>query len=688
MRVPTRKSSPKPNQALPPPGLARVPSAAVPSALGTASLVVPSVLGLLRERRGHDFSGYRTNAVVRRIEQRMQVHQVKAEADYLALLEAEPGELDLLSSELLISVTSFFRDQEVFRALDVLLRPRLAAGPEDATLRVWVPACSTGEEAYSLAMLLSELRRAAGVQGNTQVFATDVDPHVIEHARQGFYPASIAADIGSERLEQYFVRERAGYQIKKDIRELCVFGLQSLLVDPPFTKLDLLSCRNLLIYLDTETQQRVVQLLHYALKPGGLLLLGMSETIGGVEELFKPVDRRHKIYERLPRAASATTLREWRAPWPLPRRAAAISRPTIASSDVGLHERRVLLERLDSPLPSAGHAAAPARGRRARAGRGTELERELRQTRATLQGSVEDLQTRNEELRAMNEELQSTIEDLQSSNEELKISKQSLTALNEELQSLNLELGHKTHELSRANDDMANLVESTDTATLFLDRQLRIKRFTELVREVINLIPGDIGRPIGDLALNLCHHHLTEDARSVLETLRPLEVERQTRQGHWRLVRMIPYRTSQGLVDGVAIHFLDIDRVKRAELSVAARALADSIVHTLPEPLAVLDGALDIVTTNPAFLELFELSPGQAWQGSLFELGGRALEHSALRSLLERLQTEGIAFQDTPLDPGSRAGAPGRLFASARRLSGPLATPGHLLLTLERRNGG
>jgi two-component system CheB/CheR fusion protein len=747
------------------------------------SEAVHAVLALLHRRSGHDFKGYKIPAMVRRIQRRMRVHQIEAVADYVALLATHPHELNLLFSEVLISVTGFFRDREVFRALEALLRRRAAEQAEGQVLRIWVAACSTGEEAYSLAMLLHELRESTGRPGHIQVFATDIDPNVIDHARQGLYPEGVAADIGAERLKRFFVREREGYRIKKEIRELCVFAVQSLIKDPPFTKVDLLSCRNLLIYLNQDTQQRLVPLFHYALEPGGLLLLGTSETISGFEQLFKPVDRRHKIYERLPRAVDASALLEWHPPWPLPERAPLPSQPLSLPTGVALQSGKLLLDRfapptlivnaggdivyvhgrtgmylelgsgephsnlfamareglhgalaaalrraakedreivhtgaqvrcngeytrvdvivrrltepealrglfrlsLDAPLIESPRRAPPARAR-GRARRDAELERELEHARGALQGSIEELQSSNEELKSMNEELQSTNEELQSSNEELQTSKEELKSMNEELHTVNLELQTKMEELSRAKDDMANLLESTDIATLFLDRHLRIKRFTELAREVINLIPGDVGRPLHDLVSNLRYDRLTEEARRVLETLRPHEVEVQTNQGLWRLVRIIPYRTSLDVIDGVAISFLDIDRVKRAEMMETSRALTDSIVHTVREPLAVLDETLNIVTANPAFFALFDLAPVQADPRSLFDVGGGVFAKSEMRALLRRLLAEGAPFDDVGLDHHSRDGAVRRLRVNARRLLGPAAAPGHLLLALDERN--
>jgi two-component system, chemotaxis family, CheB/CheR fusion protein len=745
-----------------------------------------SVLGLLHLRTGHDFSGYKTPAVARRIERRMRVHHLELVLDYLALLKSQPHEVELLFSDLLINVTSFFRDAEAFGALESLLGLRLSEqGPGEPALRIWVPGCSTGEEAYSIAILLAELHTRSDRRPNAQIFATDIDPVVIDHARLGLYPAGIALDVGARRLERFFVAEGNNYRIHKDIRELCVFALQSLIRDPPFTKLDFISCRNLLIYLDAPTQRRVLPLFHYALKPGGVLLLGSSEAISGFEHLFKPIDRKHKLYERLEHGAEnaeGTAPSLSRVPWPLssrstqPPRAPALAAPggipmladrallqrfcpatlivngggdiayihgrtgkyleptsgepknnLLSMAREGLHGalasalRRANAEaeevvcqgvqvRNDEAYQSVNITVArlgdnealrglfrvsfePARSEprseRARSGKSRpppasgQLERELQHTRGALQGSIEELQSSNEELKSMNEELQSTNEELQSSNEELETSKEELQSLNEELQTVNLQLQLKMEELSHANDDMANLLESTDIATVFLDRNLCIKRFTDLAREVISLIPADVGRPVGNLASNLRYDQLTLDAQTVLDTLLPHEVEVQTRQGQWRLVRMIPYRTSKNVIDGVAITFLDIDRVKRPELLAASRALADSIVQTVHQPLAVLDEFLGIAAANPAFLRTFDLSSTGVEQRPLFEVGLGVFAAPEMRVRLHRLLADGVPFEDFELHYDSVHEGHRRLLVNARRLFGPVTTPCHILLAFE-----
>jgi two-component system CheB/CheR fusion protein len=621
------------------------------------SEALDEVLTLLRRHAGHDFNGYKLHAMLHRIERRMRIHEIPAPHEYVAFLESNPHEVDLLFSDLLINVTSFFRDREVFEKLDAALTERLATRPRDLGLRVWVAGCSTGEEAYSIAILIREIATRQRLELEARVFATDLDQHAIDQARVGWYPAGVVADVGEERLARFFGAEGDGYRIKKEIRELCVFATQDVLRDPPFTKLDIVSCRNVLIYLGDDLQGRLIPMFHYALKPAGLLLLGTSETVGEFDELFKPLDRVCRIYERqagAPRAPGADWLAHaQRGSPPTP----DSIRPSEATGAVFATLEKVLLERFAPPSviinpsgdivyilgrtgqylePSAGEPRSnlfamareglepaltiamgsasgdgreivqhgvrvqidgeplsvalivrrlddpePVRGLfrvsfqpkpeirseeagpgSPQSGRTTNVQSQLDEARRALKDANEALQTHNEELVSMNEELRSTNEALSSSNEELGTSQEELQSLNEELQSVNFELQSKVNELAQANDDMRNLLSSTEVAVLFLDRDLKVQRFSAQAREVVRLIPADVGRPIGDLVSHLRYAALSDDARDVLDTLQPHETEVQTTEGKWRLLRMVPYRTASNQINGVMLTLLDIDRMK------------------------------------------------------------------------------------------------------------------------------
>lgn len=269
---------------------------------------IQKIFVLLRTRTGHDFSAYKTNTIRRRIERRMNVHQIKKPNQYVRYLQENPQEIDILFKELLITVTNFFRDPEAWEVLQPYLDDLVKSRPEDYVLRVWIPGCATGEEAYSLAIMLREAMEASKKYFDVQIFGTDLDAEAIDTARAGQYPDGIASDIPAKRLDRYFVRDEGTYRIRKEIREMVVFAPQNVIKDPPFTKLDVISCRNLLIYLNTELQKRLLPIFHYALKADGLLFLGPSESVGSFIELFEPLDKRWKLFRRMESATATGVL--------------------------------------------------------------------------------------------------------------------------------------------------------------------------------------------------------------------------------------------------------------------------------------------------------------------------------------------------------------------------------------------
>lgn len=618
---------------------------------------------LLRNRTGHDFSHYKSTTTGRRVARRMNVHQIESPKEYLRFVQVNPLELDNLFRELLIGVTTFFRDPDAFVALEELgLKTILANKPDGYVLRCWVAGCSTGEEAYTIAMLLRESMENAGVHYPVQVFATDLDPESVDFARSGVYPSAITSDVSPRRLERFFVEEEGHYRIKKEVREMVVFATQDVVDDPPFTKLDLLVCRNLLIYLNSEVQRRLIPVFHYSLKPDGILFLGSSETIGNFSSLFEPLDKKWKLFKRrevpagtyvaevsaygsesgrdntvvlpagrraepgLAQVVERALLQHLVPPAVLMHQSGEIvhiqgrtglylepasgpqSTPNVfnmareglqleltlavrrAASTVGevVHRgvrvktngdftrvdlrvkqlavpealRGLFLVSFEPPAPVETVAAHPATDGVSEGARVQELERELLRAKEVHQTTVEQLETANEELKSANEELQSMNEELQSANEELETSKEEMQSLNEELQTVNAELQGKVEELSRANDDMKNLLNATDIATVFLDNKLNIKRYTEQAKRVIRLIPSDVSRPIGDLVSNLRYSTLNEDAREVLRTLVFKETEVQSEDGSWYLMRILPYRTTENMIDGLVVTFVNVTKVR------------------------------------------------------------------------------------------------------------------------------
>jgi two-component system CheB/CheR fusion protein len=625
------------------------------------------VLILLRGTTGHDFSLYKKNTVHRRIERRMSIHQITRIADYVRYLQENSQEVELLFKELLIGVTSFFRDPAAWEQLQGEAIPALLADhPADGTLRAWAVGCSTGEEAYSLAIVFKEALEQVKPTENLklQIFATDLDQDAIDKARQGFYPANITADVSSERLHRFFVKEENGYRVGKEIREMVTFATQNVIMDPPFTKLDILICRNLLIYLTPELQKKLLPLFHYSLNPGGILFLGSAESVSAFTELFAPLHIKSRLFRR--RESVLTNEPPAFPPSFIPALSGVpkeVSMMKPAANLQGLADQ-MLLQHFSPPAvlvnaqgdilyisgrtgrylePAAGKAnwnifamaregirfdlgsafqkatrqkepvivkglkvgtnggaqtvditvqaiaepealrgmvmivftdvatppekKTPRRAKPGAAGsaRVLELEQELLQAREELATTREEMQSSQEELKSSNEELQSTNEELQSTNEELTTSREEMQSLNEELQTVNAEQQSKMDELSRTSDDMRNLLNSTEIVTVFLDNELRVRRFTSGADKLFKLIPGDVGRPLSDIASDLSYPGMTEEAREVLRTLVFSEKQIAATDGRWFSVRIMPYRTMEDVIGGVVITFANISAAKALE---------------------------------------------------------------------------------------------------------------------------
>jgi two-component system CheB/CheR fusion protein len=619
---------------------------------------------LLRTQTTHDFSLYKRNTVQRRVERRMAVAQIERIEDYVHYLRDTPLEVDTLFRELLIGVTSFFRDPQAFESLrEHVIVPHLS-DPSRESLRVWVPGCSTGEEAYSIAILIREHLDQRKKNMPIHIFATDIDSLSVEKARAGIYPDSIAADISAERLERFFTKDESSYHIHKNIRDMVVFAKQDVLKDPPFSRLDLITCRNLLIYLDTDAQKMILPMFHYALNQNGHLFLGNSETVGEFSDLFAAVDKKWKLY----RQEGVVSIRPQRgiyppplapavpARWNHPRRDTAqpvaardLAEQALlegyipssvlinselqvlyihgrtgkylepASGDASLNllamardgvrmelaaaVRTAIVQKIPvryeglkvksngntsivnlivqpvtkpeaargllmvifedvTPVPP-GEVDVPSDPKTDQDRRLAVLERELRSKEEYLQATVEELQTSNEELRSINEEAQSANEELQSANEELETSREELQSLNEELLTVNNELQTKIEQLSQASDDMNNLLSGTNIGTIFVDRQMNIKRFTAAATQISNFIKTDLGRPLGDIVSQLVgYDRLVEDTQAVLNTLIPNVAEVQVRGGQWYQMKIQPYRTLQNVIEGAVLTFVEITREK------------------------------------------------------------------------------------------------------------------------------
>ncbi len=643
----------------------RHPFASMPDEAAVEGEPLDRIMALLRQASGIDFGEYKIGTVERRIERRMTLQKLPDLAAYAALLATNPDELNALYGDMLIGVTEFFRDNAAFEALREKVAPGLLSSDRQNEVRVWIAACATGEEAYSLAILLDEVAVATGFTGNFSIFATDVHRASLEFAATGTYGQDRLKNVSPERLARYFREEKPGcFRIVPEIRKRLIFAPHNLVSDPPFTKLDLVSCRNLLIYFNTALQERVIRLFYFALRGGGCLFLGPSEGIGRLDGVhFEVVDAQLKFFRKLGGAVAAPPKfrpQQNLRPATSPAHPAAHARPGDmlnrqllvaydqilrrhapagllvndafevlhyfgpASSYLAPLEGRAhesLLSRVDgelrlclstllprvfktgessvshnvripgpdgelridiradpivdgrapvslvhvtfadprqSPLPIA---AAASENESFVAGE--ELLRRVQDLELELQGTKENLQTAVEELQASNEELQSSNEELTASNEELQSTNEELHAVNEELYSVNSEFERKNTELQILNDDLNNLSNSTDIGTVFVDRELRIRKFNPAIQRIFRLLPQDLGRPIDHIAYHLDgQEEMLQDVAWVLEHGKLRQKEVRTHDGRWLLKRVLPFLTVKGAIDGVVLTFTDIDETK------------------------------------------------------------------------------------------------------------------------------
>ena len=632
-----------------------------------ATAALDTILALLHEHTRHDFAQYKPNTLLRRIGRRIAVHGLDTMSAYAEFLRMNAQELDLLFKEMLIGVTSFFRDPEIWQDLQDKVLPELIKqhGEDAGPMRAWVVGCSTGEEAYSLAIAFTEALDSfpASTKRQLQIFATDLNADAIAAARGGHFAATIASDLTSQRLVRFFSERPDGYQIDKRIRDMVLFAQHDVTMDPPFTRLDIVSCRNLMIYFGTTLQKHLVPLFHYSLRPGGVLLLGGSETVGRAQSLFHPLHPKSRLYRRSDNGAAVGAVvfptHRRATSRPAPQEAAVpqlnsppanlpsladhlllqshappavlvnevgdvvyisgrtgrylelaagkansnihvMARPSIRAqlavalrtalqerTSVELHALRlddeadaavdITVQAIVQPKSLEGMAmivfrdvpAAPSRRAwrtKSTGGADPVVAEELLRSREEINALRQEMRSSQEELQAANEELQSTNEELQSTNEELTTSKEEAQSMNEELQTINGELQSKLDDLALAQSDMQNLLNSTDIATLFLDNELKVRRYTEKIARVIHLREGDIGRPLSDLASTLLYPELHADVKETLRTLAFSEKQIASNDGHWFTVRIMPYRTLSNVIQGVVITFVDITVAKELEL--------------------------------------------------------------------------------------------------------------------------
>ena len=621
------------------------------------------IFALLRESAKLDFTFYKPSTVIRRIERRMTVNQIRELRDYARFLERYPTEVNTLYRELLIGVTSFYRDREAWEHLGDQVLPELIERNAGKEIRFWVAGCSTGEEAYTLAMVCREAMERSGRLADIKIFATDVDRDAVQRAGNGVYPESIVADLSPQLLAKYFQRKDDNFHIARHIREMVVFAPHNLLKDPPFTNIDLVSCRNLLIYLQPVLQKKALDLFGFSLNPDGVLFLGSSETVGDAADLYDPVHLKLRLFRsrgkrrlsevqevnaygggsrpsRVPRLGGRGAMRasdedrllarlvdgltadylpltlvvsetmellhvvgdaEGYLHMPAGKMLNDITR--LAAKDLAIplatglqkvfktgeemaytnvhvkvrEETRVVRMRLrmlpdkKGQQPLVAVLIEPVEVKPASAGAGVvydldreaeqrirDLEAELQFTRENLQATVEELETSNEELQATNEELLASNEELQSTNEELQ-------SVNEELYTVNAEFQTKIAELSQLNNDLDNLIAGSGIASLFLDEELRVRRYTPALTALFKIIDGDVGRPLAEISHQLLDLDLPRLARQVQIERSHLEREVRTRDNRWYVLEAHPYRIGIESTGAVVMNLMAITSLKRAQ---------------------------------------------------------------------------------------------------------------------------
>ncbi|MBI3549225.1 MAG: PAS domain-containing protein [Elusimicrobia bacterium] len=727
----------------------------------------------LRRATGVDFSLYKPSTIKRRLMRRLMLHKFEKLRQYVDLLERVPDEIRALHDDLLIHVTHFFREPKSIAVLRAKAFPRILKGlAPDAPIRVWVPGCSSGEEAYSLAIELFDFLSERDSINAVQIFATDISDIALERARAGVYSEEIQNHVPARLLRRFFTKVDRGYEIVKRVRDACVFAKHDLTKDPPFANVDLISCCNVLIYLGPQIQKQVLPMFHYALRPSGALILGNAETIGEFGELFGAADKKCRLYYKKPSAArihyptrvehvtsSEEAALKGKGPvaavWPetdvqkvaerillerfapagviiskdlsilhfrghvnryiepatgkaslsLLKMMPAHSASTISSlinkakksdspvkiSGIDLGDddgraKKVSIEVVPFRLPISGEryfivlfedetpgsargedsgharAAGSAKAARPEGAAFKRLKSELASTRNYLQTIVEEHEAANEELKSANEEIISSNEELQSTNEELEIAK-------EELQTRN-------GDLDQLSNDLLNLISSVHLPIIMVSSDLRIRRFSAMAEKIMNLLPGDVGRPIGDIKPKIPLPNIEEIIHDVIETVTPKELEVRDQEGHSYAVRVRPYKTTENKIEGAVIVFMDNDPILRSISEINATSAFEAVLEMGQESLAILDAHMRVKAGSRSMYQAFGLTQSSLGR-SLFEIEGGHWNVPALRAHLERLAAQGVPFSKVPIRVVDR-----ELSFSARRIESESGGPPLILLSI------
>lgn len=778
------------------PSKVNLPSAKIPSQIQGDSLT--KIFALLRNQSHVDFSHYKPSTIKRRIARRMVIQKSKKLEDYFSLLQSNPQEIRALFADILINVTEFFRDPDIFAALKKqVLSKIMKHKPAGAPIRIWVVGCATGEEAYSVAISLLEVMGDEAQKATIQIFATDISESALQKARAGVYPESIRKNVSPERLSRFFEKTETGYKISKRIRDMCLFSRHDVTSDPPFSKVDLICCRNLLIYFDSALQKHVLPILHYALNPDGFLWLGRSESVGNLSTLFRVTDKAKKFYLRSPappqpRAQFGASTYTPETPQP----AAAVSRndmqvrdfqreadqalisqyappgvlvnngmeivlvrgetapylkltPGQASLNLFKMARQELVSDLRMMIQAAKEQSSAVRkedlsihdgnqvhflnisviplkaesgnrdrhfwilfepahvmlkaeaielaGTRKRVKGATkrllelkdrriaELDRQISEGKVYQRTLVEEFESTQEEITSANEELQSTNEELQSTNEELETAKEELQSTNEELTTVNDELQNRNSDLNRLNNDLVNLLGAVDFPIVMVGVDGRIRRFTPTAGKLLNLLPADVGRPIGDIRPGFDQPDLQPLVSEVIETITVKEQEVHTREGHIFRLQVRPYKTTDNRIDGAVISLIDITLLKdRLFESQSALRYATSVADTLPLPLVVLDEKLRILSINQGFSRKFAVAPEKEVGLDLIGvLGAGAWKNPRLRRLLVGVIVEDRELKDFEIEHDFPGVGRRIMCINAQRIRWQDAMPKAMLLSIE-----
>lgn len=657
------------------------------------------ILSVIRNQVNIDFSFYKPRTIIRRIERRINVNQLKDSAEYIKLLLYSKDEVEVLAREFLIGVTQFFRDKEAYMELEEKVIPFLFEQQKTGQpIRLWSVGCSTGEEAYSLAILCNEFMEKNNLNFDLKVFATDLDKEAIRVAGLGIYPESIVVDVTEKYLSKYFIQKHGVYQVNEKIRQMVIFANHNITSDPPFSNIKLVVCRNLLIYFKSDVQQKVLNMFQYSLTKGGFLFLGSSESIMGVADTFDVVESKWKIF-KYKQEASFNSYRNLVSPLDsLPKsektnvqniQSAYVNQKNSSTIDlyeqalacvspVGvildnentiihylndvqkylsfpkgrpnynfidllnpqltmimsniLHKVRkekqhikinkfkyvngdtvshlnlsarliiitktkaeyVLItieeaetEKVEKDAPTFSYDDEAAL-------RIKELERELKYRDENLQTTIEELETSNEELQATNEELVSSNEELQSTNEELQ-------SVNEELYTVNSQYQQKISELTELNNDINNLLNNTNIGTLFLDKNMIIRKFTSVITETLNIMDVDVGRPFSHITSKCNYPNLHKDVENVLDTLVTKEEEVHTNNDQWYLIKIRPYRHTDNSIHGILISQINITALHRSRVT---NMKLSKTVEQNPSGIVITDKDAKIEYINPKFTEI------------------------------------------------------------------------------------